>query len=967
MGLRGVAIFLIALVCFVAVPAQAQSQPPSEQLVLSGKSAATWTEGRSDVILMHGPVRITMDRATLTADDVVVWLEPANQEDLTIQDAQFSLLGNATVQHAGMTRSGPELFVTGQVRSEKIRIVADERVARDDTRTDLFQRAAALRKAQLPATPAVPAGPDTRQSSGSRTSPRNATRPAPAKVIDTPVIFEAESVETVNGDDGNVAIVLKGGVHLLQKRPQERYIELSAQRAVLFTSLKSLKELQQSSGGKKQGREIITAAYLEDDVRIDFVSNRRGAPEQRLSADRAYYEFGTDRAVLTDAIVHTANPQQGSPVIMRAQLIRQLAEGEFTAEHAKLSNSTFALPSYCIAAERLYVRTAPSGDPLVGDIITYDANDLTFESFDVPFFFMPHSAGDMSQHGFVLRGVGMGVDNAYGNFFESGWGLFEALGKIPPRDLDVSFRTDYFTFRGPAFGLNAKYDGGTVTDTAKQAWDFDGKFQSYLVYDKGFDDVGRAPVRADESPSLRGQILWEHQHYFPDGWQAQARIGYVSDPTFLEQWFRYDFETGPPRDVMGYLKHQQDTEAFTFGAIWQPNRLVTISDYQEDQFEVERLPDVGYYREGDDLFDHATFYSENEATGLHFAKSKATLAQQSFNTTYYYPGLPAEGYTGTTGQVVWRGDFRQQLDWPFTVGPLRIDPYVMGRYTEYSDSPQSDQRSRVMAGAGTRITTELWKVDPTAQSDLLDIHQLRHVIEPEINFFTSAMNVPRSEVFVYDPSVDAINDVSAAQFALHERWETKRGGPGQWRSVDLLSLNVEVDYFADKPPKKFLDPYSFRGLFFSAYPEESVPRDAVNADFSWRLSDNTVVLGDMNYNLDRGSLQTLGLGVLVRRDEKLSYFVGNRYIDQLSSNITSVHFDYELTYKYIIDADQEFDFTQGKNVYSSLGLLRRFDTFILSVHYNFNETTKQNGVSFNFYPIGLGAGLDSNALSSFLK
>ena len=145
----------------------------------------------------------------------------------------------------------------------------------------------------------------------------------------------------------------------------------------------------------------------------------------------------------------------------------------------------------------------------------------------------------------------------------------------------------------------------------------------------------------------------------------------------------------------------------------------------------------------------------------------------------------------------------------------------MGRYTQYSNSPDGDAQSRLMAGAGTRVSTQFWKTDPAAESDFFDIHQLRHVIQPEMNFFTSAMNTQRNQVFVYDQEVDAINDISAGQFAIHQRWETKRGGPGAWRSVDIFTLNVEVDAFVNKPAKIFNYPNSFRGLFFGSYPEES--------------------------------------------------------------------------------------------------------------------------------------------------
>ena len=78
-------------------------------------------------------------------------------------------------------------------------------------------------------------------------------------------------------------------------------------------------------------------------------------------------------------------------------------------------------------------------------------------------------------------------------------------------------------------------------------------------------------------------------------------------------------------------------------------------------------------------------------------------------------------------------------------------------------------------------------------------------------------------MYIYDEPTDAVNGISVAQIGLRQTWETKRGAPGEWRNVDLFSLNVDADFFADKPRAKFLNPANFRGEFFSSLPEASIP------------------------------------------------------------------------------------------------------------------------------------------------
>jgi hypothetical protein len=327
--------------------------------------------------------------------------------------------------------------------------------------------------------------------------------------------------------------------------------------------------------------------------------------------------------------------------------------------------------------------------------------------------------------------------------------------------------------------------------------------------------------------------------------------------------------------------------------------------------------------------------------------------------------------------VTYRGDFRQEVDYPFSLGQFRMVPYVVGRYTWYSQSPDAGQSSndRLFAGAGMRITTAFWKVDDTAKSDLFDIHRLRHVIEPELNLFTSAQSLDRQHLLEYDEPIDEINDITAVQVALRQRWQTKRGGPGRWRSVDFFSLNVEGNFFMNRPPDDQLSPVAFRGLYFASMPETSVPRNSINSDATWRVTDTTAILADAQYSLDEGNLSTASIGLAASRDTRTSYFIGVRYIDSgefapvsaggaitpkdLHSVVLTGVINYELTPKWIIAARQSFDFGEDQRVLSNYSLIRHFDRFYASVTFRVDYIGEESGVFFNVWPEGLGTGASS--------
>jgi hypothetical protein len=979
-----VAIALSALALTLGLPFHAstllaQYQPPSEKLLITAGSAATWAGDGEDVIQLEGPVTIETDRARLSAQRAVIWLRPAPQAGLPpgpgdrpavplgTQRAEILLIGDAQVEHAGALRTGPRMAVTAEVAGE-VRITAQERRAIDLSNSPLYQQALELRRAALPA-----AGPASQPTAGPATRPAGTDEdapPPPPKVEPVRLIFKQMDTQYVV--DGKVAPLVTGGITLMQRRDNGDFIELQAERAVIFTTLDKPSDASRL-GEAKNIEEAVSGVYLEGDVRIVFTPANPTTGEQRFRARRIFYDFTADRAVLTDAVIHTIEPEMQIPVVIRARMVRQLSLGEFKARNVELSTSSFALPSYSVAAESVYVRKVESTDPGLGDRLVFRADNATFRMFGVPVFWLPRAGGSLTDRGLPLRSAALQNSSTYGASVRTTWGLFETLGQPPPEDLDVEYALDYLGDRGIAGGIDADYEGGFVTETTRQRWAFEGELDSYFVNDRGIDTFGRLPtpvidvnpdpaiedLRVDRPDSeFRGQALWKHQHFFPGDWQLQVRAGYVSDPTFLETYFRRDFNQGDPHDVSFYLKRQRDTEAATFLTSVQPNNVVTTADLMQERFEVERLPEFGYRRIGDGFaaddggpFRGMTLVSTNTVSGLRFNRSTASLRELGFSDTLG-PGLPSLGRTGVTGDTTYRGDFRQEVSFPVSLGQFRFLPYLVGRYTGYSDAPGGGEEHRLYSAVGARVSTAFWKVDEGVESRMFDLHRMRHVVEPELNVYASGTNVDWSELFIYDEPVDSIHDVSAVSLALRQRWQTERGAPGRRRSVDFLALNVEGNFFANED-EDLLPPQQFRGLYFASLPEASVPRESVNADLTWRLGDTTVALADAQYNLDENELATLGVGMIVTRDERLSYFLSSRYINVTDSNVAGIAATYELSRKYTVIVSQSYDFGQSENVVSGIEVRRRFDTFFLSVAASQSKVDEESSFSINFYPTWL--------------
>lgn len=954
-----------------ALHAQQQPQSPANGtprsepvgFSVSAKIANSWQDRGASVVTLSGPVIIKTDDSTLQADNAVVWLE-ADPTTADAQQVSISLIGNARIQTAGATRTADTLYATTLARGN-IRFEAQQRVAKDDSASPLFQQATALRAEQQlspevitivqPTTTTVPT---TRP-----TGPKAARNPLADLPAGSGARIIASQISDATQPDGRLALALHG-VHVFYHWPDGAYAELSAENAVAFTDLKSEGGPLPALAKAEAGLESI---YLEGDVRIIYFPPASVARigEQRLSADRAYFRIGDRTAVLTEAVLHTEDLKSQMPFVLRARTLKQVSEGNFEARSVQLTTSQFYRPSFAIEASKIYVHRNPGTTASEDAPTSFRAINPRFKFLGVPLFYLPVAGGTATGRGAPIRDLTMTNGNTYGLGVKTTWGLFETVGLEPPRGLDAQYRLDYFDERGPAAGLSGDYRGGFVTDTDKQQVDFVGLYDSYFIQEHGTDNLGQGRAGVDPGyREIRGTAGFQHQHFFPDGWQLQMQSWYVSDATFLEEYDPYEkqFDEGYQRDSSLYLKRQQGNEAFTFLVNAQPNSLVTTADLQQEQFEVEHMPAVGYHLIGAGLGDVATLYSDNSFAGLNMRQSKATLAEQGFVENASTPGIPSLGTTGIAEDPVYRGDFRQEVAFPLSAGQVKVVPYVIGRYTPYSEGTDGAAVNRVYGGLGARFTTAFWKVDDLAYSDLFDIHRMRHVIQPEMNLFAGWSTDERNSVYIFEEPVDDINDISAMQIALHQRWQTKRGGPGRWRSVDVFTLDAEGVFFKRRPEEASefdgLDedekpPADFRGLFYPSLPEASTTRNSINVDGTWRLSDNTVVIGDLSYNLDVGKLSTAAIGLNVQREDRLRYYLGMRYIEPFNAQVATVAVDYQLTPKYIISLNQSYDFGDGENVVTAVTLTRRFDKFYVQLAASYDSYEDERAISFNFVPEGV--------------
>lgn len=959
-------------------PAQTQPsgdalRPAIPQLLIRAAGAASWTDGQTNIVLLRGGVELQAGEATLQAPDAILWLEKLPGEARTRADVV--LLGtdeqNAIVQTPEARQFGERL--AANVIVDGVRFDVPVREARDMSASEIYQRALPLRPRPAPTTGPA-AGP---------VQPGSATQPGTVVPIEAPAVertvapvrLTAADVRTTPSADGTIALLATGGVFLSQRADNGDPLELRADRAVVFTALERLDE------GALQAdalREKITGVYLEGDVRIVYTpggGDREGftAVEQRLEAARAFYDFETERAVLTRAVLHTTAPEASGalrarePITLRADTIRQLARGRYEADNAEISTSRFAVPDYSLNASRVFVRREEGRS-------VFGADNVNARLFDVPFFWFPSVRGSTVDNRLPLRRVSVGDSKDFGFGVETTWGLFETFNTTPPRTLDATYTLGHLGDRGFTAGLDADYYGDIFL-FGNRPETFSGELTAFLVDDHGFDNLGRERASIEQD-DLRGRFFWQHLHYFPGDWSAQARVGFASDETFLEQWERRQFWEGPPHDLFFNVDRASGNELLGMGVVYDINDFATTSNEFQEGASIERLPEARYARFGDRL-GPVTLTSRNRVGLLQFNNFQPDLVADlgfrdfgSPDVDESFPGIPAYGYTGTPEKLIGRGDFRQELSLPLEMDGVSVVPFLVGRFTAYSDHLNGGAVGRALGGAGLRVGTAFSRTDDRIYSRILDIDRVRHVIEPSVTGFTSWQSEDANDLYIFDQGIDTISDVTAVQLAMRQRWQTKRGGPGRKRSVDFLTWGIEANFFEDEPDELFVPTNAgfataagFRGLFFASEPESSLPRDGINTDALWRISDTTALVGDAAYSLESDDLVTLAAGVIITRDDRLSYSIGGRYVEPLDLLLGVGSIDYRLSQRYSLAAAASYDVEISDIRHTSVMVTRRFDRFLINVGVYTDRIDDDSGIRFMIAPIGFrDLSLSSNQL-----
>ncbi len=983
--------------------------PQKTDLVMQATRVFRWKVDDTQRLAMQGDVRITMGGYNFMTHNAIVWINRVpTSEGLVTQVAMWFNQVSEPTRGAGLGVEGGNVLVTGSMRGSvrlQCPVVEDSVPGREVTiaaeaRLASYLQSIAAAPATLRAQPLV----DTPRPPPEAPLTVTAAKPDPAKDhVGTPPpstvalpssgtpSFRKGDVVTFAGRETTInekldLITVTGGaqVDIMARDPSLKSGEmrLSAERAVIFLRAGALAKVRAGSGQMDAGG--VESVYLEGDVTAtDGSYALRGA--------QVYYDMATGRAAALQAVLRTY-ARGGIPLIARAAEVRQVSTTQFEARDASVSISEFYQPHLSMGADRITLTKGPASNPST----TFEAEHVTFRAGSAPIFYWPYMRGDAERP--LMPRVMLGYNEYQGMTFGTRWDMWKLIGWKPPFDMEAELAQDIYTKNG--YGLGTRFSGTP------------GDLNLYGFYDLQNTEQSSSGIEYVSPLQWRGMIDGSATAALDAGSILQGQLAWVSDGAWLSTFKQNDFANHREYETSGFVKLQSGNSAFDALVKYDLDRYVINSWMLASRpYSVSKFPEVTYRRYGDSLFsDQLTWTQEYSANGMAMQLERDTpqllaarpLAFAGVNNnvaanTNIGNAYSAQGYNEETYA---RAFTRQELIMPLDWGAFNIAPFVQGtaigyaindfqNYATINASPGATGGAfRGIVGGGARMSTEFVQNFDGVQNSALDLNRLRWIVQPNSTLWGGYDTGENGEYPIFDQDVEGATGAAAAQLGVTQRWQTYRGGPGDWRSVDWIMLDVGAvvnneDANFQRPltttPTTGLNSLAYyqspTPQFFSYRPELSQWGNHAYAKASWAISSTlkaygstTLLFEDRNAaeNADADNFARGSVGISMQHSPDVSFFceyrmVNNFYNSSLYPNdeLLQPGMAYQIGKLYTLSASPQIDLGEGDLRALSASLTRSLPDFNLSAAVGYSVLTDEYsfGMSISIPAVGKSLGM----------
>jgi lipopolysaccharide export system protein LptA len=984
--LRGPGWCLLALLALASfATARAEIELPAfdaaAPVSVTAEAGNHWSEGSYEIWLLRGNCRVRQGETEAHGDEAVLWVSKVDPGLSVPRKVTVYLEGNVTVEvpRGGSTTRIRDTqwlgrFTTRRDVEVRAGVVAGEPqpippiYARAVAERD--PRCSAIRPAQyaapLVAGPMAPAPPP-----GAR---RIRAVPRGDVIPDAQWFPDPSGTQWIAVIDSGVTLIVEGlqSAKGTQMLGDVSSVDVSADRLVIWTSGPREPDL---TGQTAQSEDVPLEIYLEGNIVF-----RQGT--RVIYADRMYYDVRRQVGTVINAEVLTPVKKFEGLVRLHTQLLQQTGPGIFVAENSYFTSSRLGEPGYRVQAGDVTFEDfqQPVLDPATGEPVLDPATgepqvdhqrlatgrNGMFLLGGIPVFYWPVFSTNLDDTSLYIRRLRYAQDDIFGTQVLSDWNVFQLLGiRKKPVGTDWGASIDYMNRRGLGHGTTFTYQRpdffGMSTPSA-------GLIDYWGIQDKGSDQLigGRPPLKPDVD--YRYRLLMQHRQQLGAGWDMRAEVGLISDRNFLEQYFLHEWNEFKDESTGFELRHARDNQALSITSDVRVNDFFT---------QTEWLPRLDHFRLGDSLLnDSFTWYQHSSAAyaKLQVAEPPSNPAQDPFLL------LPWE-YQSSGERLI----SRHEIDWPFQAGPVKVVPYALGEAGHWGEDLQGNSLDRLYGQAGLRASMPVWRTSPEVESNLWNVHGIAHkiVFDAEVSFADANRDLSQLPLYdaVDDDSVEAYrhrysylyyrtpgnthatiparyderyfalrsgmaswvtaqgseiaDDLAAVRMGVRQRWQTKRGMPGQRKIIDWITLDTNLTYF----PNADRDNYgTAMGLW--------------DYDFRWHVGDRLTLVSDGFYDFFDGGLNNLNFGVFLSHPPRGNLFLGFNFIEgplYPTSRIFNASYSYWMSPKWISSAGISIDL-DGNSIGHNITLTRVGESFLISAGFSLDAIRNNAGVNFAVEP-----------------
>jgi hypothetical protein len=811
----------------------------------------------------------------------------------------------------------------------------------------------------------------------------------PPKVISIlPRTSSGSNYQSFVLQNGEHVTVVTGGIILLIRNPDlTPMVDIEADRLVFWTRnnpQQLVQNLQSPHGQTTRDQEF----YLAGNVEIRQ-QDKQGT--RTLRANEVYYDVSRNLAVAMQADLEFREPNVAEPVHLRAEELVQLSPTLFQGLKVHLYSSRLAsdpglvvqvadatLEDKIVAQRSIFgfpIISRQTGQPLTEEQRLFTGQNAVVRLDDVPVAYSPYLRGDANDPLGPLASVGISYNQIFGVQLFTTLNAYNLFGIDPYPGTTWKLDLDYLAMRGPILGSTFDYaDKDFFGLPAKMAGSIKAYGMSDLHTDNlgGVNELGQPRGTDDNHPELRGRFTWmQNVQDLPNGFSVQFQISALSDPNYLEQYFKNEFDNqiNPQQETFQYVKQQQDQWAWTLLGEERIRYWVT---------ETSWLPRADGYVLGQSFFDRFVY-------NVHASAGYAQLQPTSFPP----PPVEITQQKDDTG----RFDLMQELSLPFTLGPMRLVPYGVLDLTEYTQDLEGQERGRFYGGGGLRGSIPFTRVFPDVHSDLLNLDGINHKIVVSGNYYIAHSDTPytilpqldplnddatdqslrdikpREQEFnpanglfistspIFDPQLyairrllltlpDTLDSIQEFQGDLLQRLQTKRGYPGQEHIVDWMVLDLSATYFP-QANQNFGQSFGF-----------------LEYNWIWNIGDQTQLYSNGLTDPATGpGTRYYTIGASFLRSDRTTVSLAFTEIDPLESRAVSANFSYVFSPKYAMAGTVAYDFGTGSQ-FNQVTVTRMGSDLQVGVGFYYDSVFQTFGVNFQIVPVILPPSKASQAIAT---